>query len=45
MYGFFLFLLSFMVEKCSVCDVFEPRFPSFECSSVLYITPTFTSYM
>ena len=33
-------LISFVLEKYIVCDVFGLRFPSFESSSVLYITLT-----
>ena len=36
-------LFSFMLEKHIVCDVCRLRSPSFESSSVLYITPTYTS--
>ena len=36
-------LFSFMLKKYIVCDAYELRSPSFECSSVLYITPTCTS--
>ena len=38
-------LFSFMLEKYIVCDACELRSPSFESSSVLYITPTCTSSM
>ena len=38
-------LFSFMLEKYIVCDVCRLRFPSFESSSVLYITPISTSSM
>ena len=38
-------LFSFMLEKYIVCDACGPRSPSFESSSVLYITPTSTSSM
>ena len=38
-------LFSFMLEKYIVCDACWLRFPSFESSSVLYITPTCTSSM
>ena len=38
-------LFSFVLEKYIVCDVCGLRFPSFEFSSVLYITPTDTSPM
>ena len=38
-------LLSFMVDKCIVFDACELRSPSFDSSSVLYITPTLTSPM
>ena len=34
-----------MLEKYIVCDVCTLRSPSFESSSVLYITPTYTSSM
>ena len=34
-----------MLEKYIVCDVCGMRFPSFESSSVLYITPTYISSM
>ena len=38
-------LFSFMLEKYIVCDAWGLRSPSFESSSVLYITPTCTSSM
>ena len=38
-------LFSFALEKYIVCDVCGLRSPSFEFSSVLYITPTDTSSM
>ena len=38
-------LFSFMLEKYIVCDACGLRPPSFESSSVLYITPTCTSSM
>ena len=38
-------LFSFVLEKYIVCDVSGLRSPSFECSSVLYISPTDTSSM
>ena len=38
-------LFSFMLEKYIVCDAYGLRSPSFESSSVLYITPTCTSSM
>ena len=38
-------LFSFVVEKYIVCDACGLRFPSFESSSVLYISPTDTSSM
>ena len=38
-------LLSFVLEKYVVCDVCGLRSPSFESSSVLYISPTDTSSM
>ena len=38
-------LFSFMLEKYVVCDACGLRSPSFESSSVLYITPTCTSSM
>ena len=38
-------LFSFVLEKYIVCDVCGLRFPSFESSSVLYISPTDTSSM
>ena len=38
-------LFSFMLEKYIVCDACGLRSPSFESSSVLYITPTWTSSM
>ena len=38
-------LFSFMLEKYIVCDACELRSPSFESSSVLYITPTCISSM
>ena len=38
-------LFSFVLEKCIVCDVCGLRSPSFESSSVLYISPTDTSSM
>ena len=38
-------LFSFMLEKYIVCDACELRSPSFESTSVLYITPTCTSSM
>ena len=38
-------LFSFMLEKYIVCDACRLRSPSFESSSVLYITPTCTSSM
>ena len=37
-------LFSFMLEKYIICDVCRLRPPSFESSSVLYITPTYTSF-
>ena len=36
-------LFSFVLEKYIVCDVCGLRSPSFESSSVLYISPTDTS--
>ena len=39
------FLFSFMLGKYIVCDACGLRSPSFESSSVLYITPTCTSSM
>ena len=38
-------LFSFMLQKYIVCDACGLRSPSFESSSVLYITPTCTSSM
>ena len=38
-------LFSFVLEKYIVCDVYGLRSPSFESSSVLYISPTDTSSM
>ena len=38
-------LFSFMLEKSIVCDACGLRSPSFESSSVLYITPTCSSSM
>ena len=38
-------LFSFVLEKYIVCDVCELRSPSFESSSVLYISPIDTSSM
>ena len=38
-------LFSFVLEKYIVCDVCGLRFPSFESSSVLHISPTNTSSM
>ena len=38
-------LFSFVLEKCIVCDVCGLRSPSFESSSMLYISPTDTSSM
>ena len=38
-------LFSFVLEKLIVCDVCGLRSPSFESSSVLYISPTNTSSM
>ena len=38
-------LFSFVLEKYVVCNVCGFRYPSFESSSVLYITPTDTSSM
>ena len=38
-------LFSFILEKYIVCDVCGLRSPSFESSSVLYISPTDTSSM
>ena len=38
-------LLSFVLEKYIVCDVCGLKSPSFESSSVLYISPTATSSM
>ena len=38
-------LFSFMLEKYIVCNAWWLRSPSFESSSVLYITPTCTSSM
>ena len=38
-------LFSFVLEKYIVCDVCGLRCPSFESSSVLYISPTDTSSM
>ena len=38
-------LFSFVLKKYIVCDVCGLRSPSFESSSVLYITPTYTSSM
>ena len=36
-------LFSFMLEKYIKCDVCKLRSPSFESTSVLYITPTYTT--
>ena len=36
-------LFSFVLEKYIICDVCGLRFPSFESSSVLHISPTDTS--
>ena len=36
---------SFVLEKYIVYDVCKLRSPSVESSSVLYITPTYTSFM
>ena len=38
-------LFSFMLERYIVCVVCALRAPSFESSSVLHITPTYTSSM
>ena len=38
-------LFSFVLEKCIVCDVCGLRPPSFESSSMFYISPTDTSSM
>ena len=38
-------LFAFMLEKYIVCDACGLRSPSFESSSVLYITPTYTCSM
>ena len=38
-------LFSSVLKKCTVCDVCELRSPSFESSSVLFITPTYASSM
>ena len=38
-------LFSFVLQKYIVCDVYGLRSPSFESSSVLYISPTDTSSM
>ena len=38
-------LFSFMLEKYIACDACVLRSASFECSNVLYITPTCTSSM
>ena len=38
-------LFSSILENYIACDVCGPRSPSFESSSVLYITPTYTSSM
>ena len=38
-------LFSFMLEEYIVCDACRLRSPSFQCSSVLYITPTCTFSM
>ena len=38
-------LFSFMLDKYIVCDACGLRSPSFESSSVWYITPTYTSSM
>ena len=38
-------LFSFMLEKYIVCDACGLGSPSFESSSVLYITPIYTSSM
>ena len=38
-------LFSFMLEKYIACDACGLRSPSFESSSVLYITATYTSSM
>ena len=32
--------ISFVLEKYIVCDICRPRSPSFETTTVLYITPT-----
>ena len=34
-----------MLEKYIVCDACGLKSPSFESSSVLYITPSYTSFM
>ena len=36
-------LLSFMLDRCIVCDVCGLGSPPFESSSVLYITPAYTN--
>ena len=38
-------LFSFVLENYIVCDVCGLRSPSFEFSSVVYISPTDTSFM
>ena len=43
--GGFSILISFMLEKHTVCDVCGLRSPAFESSSMLYITRTYTSSM
>ena len=43
--GASLIIFSFVLEKYIVCDVCGLRSPSFESSSVLYISPTDTSSM
>ena len=40
-----LLIFSFMLEKYVVCNACSLRSTSFESSSVLYITPTYTSSM
>ena len=42
--NFFCYLIYIYVKKYIVCDACGLKYPSFESSGVLYITPTYTSF-
>ena len=38
-------LFSFVLEKCTICDICEERAPSFETTSIMYVTPNYNTSM